>query len=208
MKRLLWVLSAVSFVLSCNVTFSGCSQCTGVYIPEYYDIDTTLMNGSDSLLDGDSTSIWSLGRDTTDMFKLENYYFEYRVIPELIDLVDRGKNPIQSLMDAPWIRMVYGGIDIKWEEFRIGVLDENFKKATPGKGKYIVYYFPQSRRGGDAKYGVIVMKTLKYFTLEKSYNGHGWVIGSQGLGNNHSSYGLVKEDLSMEEFLDRLQSFI
>ena len=135
----------------------------------------------------------------------QNYYLEYRFIPNLLHEVRSGRNPLQSLIDSRWIKetLTNNNVDIDWDGFSIDVYDEEYSKTSLDKGKYIAYTFPSIISVPEAKYGVIDIDTMKYYTLESDYSDGYWAIGSQNV-NGHSLIEMIQGEMSLEEFMKSL----
>ena len=135
----------------------------------------------------------------------QNYYFEYRFIPGLLDQVKQGKNPLLSLIDVRWMKELLdkNNIDIDWDGFSVDVYDELYNKTSFEKGIYIAYTFPPIVSVPEAKYGVIDIETMKYYTFESDFSKGCWAIGSQDV-NCHSLIEMVQTDMSLEEFMKSL----
>ena len=136
----------------------------------------------------------------------QNYYLEYRFIPGLLHEVKLGRNPLESLIDTRWIKetLTNNNVDIDWTGFSINVYDEEYNKTSLDNGKYIAYTFPPIVSVPEAKYGVIDIKTKKYYTLESDYSAGYWAIGSQDV-NGHALIEMIQEDMSLEEFMKSLK---
>ena len=131
---------------------------------------------------------------------------EYRFIPGLLHEVKLGRNPLESLIDTRWIKetLTNNNVDIDWTGFSINVYDEEYNKTSLDNGKYIAYTFPPIVSVPEAKYGVIDIKTKKYYTLESDYSDGYWAIGSQDV-NGHALIEMIQEDMSLEEFMKSLK---
>jgi len=138
----------------------------------------------------------------------QNYYFEYRFIPGLLDQVKQGKNPLLSLIDVRWMKELLdkNNIDIDWDGFSVDVYDELYNKTSFEKGIYIAYTFPNIVSVPEAKYGVIDIETMKYYTFESDFSKGYWAIGSQDV-NCHSLIEMVQTDMSLEEFMKSISCF-
>lgn len=136
----------------------------------------------------------------------QNYYLEYRFIPGLLHEVKLGRNPLESLIDTRWIKetLTNNNVDIDWTGFSINVYDEEYNKTSLDNGKYIAYTFPPIVSVPEAKYGVIDIKTKKYYTLESDYSDGYWAIGSQDV-NGHALIEMIQENMSLEEFMKSLK---
>lgn len=136
----------------------------------------------------------------------QNYYLEYRFIPGLLHEVKSGRNPLKSLIDTRWIKdtLTNNNVDIDWTGFSIDVYDEEYNKTSLDNGKYIAYTFPPIVSVPEVKYGVIDIKTKKYYTLESDYSDGYWAIGSQDV-NGHALIEMIQEDMSLEEFMKSLK---
>ena len=97
-----------------------------------------------------------------------NYFLEYKFIPNLLEQVKQERHPLQSLIDIKWMKeiLIHNNIEIDWDDFSIDVYDEYYNKTTLEKGKYIAYTFPPINCVPEAKYGVIDTETKKYYTFE------------------------------------------
>ena len=101
-----------------------------------------------------------------------NYYLEYRFIPDLLEQVKQGRNPLQSLIDIRWMKEVLTNnhVEIDWDGFSVDVYDEFYTRTSFEKGKYIAYTFPKIISVPEAKYGVIDIEAKKYYTFESDYS--------------------------------------
>ena len=135
-----------------------------------------------------------------------NYYLEYRFIPDLLEQVKQGKNPLQSLIDIRWMKEILNknNVEIDWDGFSVDVYDELYNKTSLEKGKYIAYTFPKIISVPEAKYGVIDIEAKKYYTFESDYSDGYWAIGSQEIGN-HSLIKIVQVEMSLEDFMKSLK---
>ena len=135
-----------------------------------------------------------------------NYFLEYRFIPDLIEQVKQERNPLESLIDLGWMKetLINNRVEIDWDSFSVDVYDASFNKTTLEGGKYIAYTFPPIVSVPEAKYGVIDVKTKKYYTLESDYSDGYWAIGSQDV-NGHALIEMIQEDMSLEEFMKSLK---
>ena len=107
-----------------------------------------------------------------------NYYLEYRFIPDLLEQVKQGKNPLQSLIDIRWMKEILtnNNVEIDWDGFSVDVYDEFYTRTSLEKGKYIAYTFPIIISVPDAKYGVIDIEAMKYYTFESDSGDGYWAI--------------------------------
>lgn len=149
----------------------------------------------------------STGEGESDMYKetymnTSNYFFEFRIIPALLEQVKLNKNPLQSLVDVEWIKAIMASnqVTIDWDTFSIDIYDEKGNKTTLENGKYIAYTFPKIIFPPDAKYGIIDINTRKYYTFESDFNNNIWAIGNQEKEVHHL-VEMVEGDMSMAEFL-------
>ena len=135
-----------------------------------------------------------------------NYFLEYRFIPDLLEQVKQGRNPLQSLIDIRWMKEVLTNknVEINWYGFFVDVYDESYSKTSLDKGKYVAYTFPEIISVPEAKYGVIDIEAMKYYTFESDSCGGYWAIGSQDIGK-HSLIEMVQVEMSLEEFLKSLK---
>ena len=134
-----------------------------------------------------------------------NYYLEYRFIPDLLEQVKQGRNPLLSLIDIRWMKEVLtnNNVDIDWDGFSVDVYDELYSRTSLDKGKYIAYTFPKIISVPEAKYGVIDIGAMKYYTFESdSIDGY-WAIGSQDI-DKHSLIKMVQVEMSLEDFMKSL----
>ena len=131
-----------------------------------------------------------------------NYFFEFRIIPALLEQVKLNNNPLQSLVDVEWIKAIMASnqVTIDWDTFSIDIYDEKGNKTTLENGKYIAYTFPKIIFPPDAKYGIIDINTRKYYTFESDFNNNIWAIGNQEKEVHHL-IEMVEGDMSMAEFL-------
>ena len=113
---------------------------------------------------------------------------------------------MESLIDTRWIKetLTNNNVDIDWNGFSIDVYDEEYNKTSLDNGKYIAYTFPPIVSVPEAKYGIIDIKTKKYYTLESDYSDGYWAIGSQDV-NGHALIEMIQEDMSLEEFMKSLK---
>ena len=135
-----------------------------------------------------------------------NYYLEYRFIPDLLEQVIHGRNPLLSLIDVRWMKEILNknNVDIDWDGFSVDVYDELYNKTSLEKGRYIAYTFPKNVSVPEAKYGVIDIETKKYYTFESDICEGYWAIGSQNV-SCHSLIEMVQTDMSLEEFMKSLK---
>ena len=134
-----------------------------------------------------------------------NYFLEYRFIPDLLEQVRQGKNPLQSLIDIRWMKEILtnNNFEIDWDGIFVDVYDESYTRTSLEKGKYIAYTFPKIISVPEAKYGVIDMEAMKYYTFESDSCGGYWAIGSQDI-DKHSLIEMVQEEMSLEDFMKSL----
>ena len=134
-----------------------------------------------------------------------NYFLEYRFIPDLLEQVKQEKNPLPSLIDIRWMKEILtnNNVEIDWDGFSVDVYDESYTMTSLEKGKYIAYTFPPIISVPEAKYGVIDIETMKYYTFESDSCGGYWAIGSQDI-DKHSLIEMVQVEMSLEEFMKSL----
>ena len=92
-------------------------------------------------------------------------------------------------------------------EYGRGLISSNnvtYTRTSLDKGKYIAYTFPKIISVPEAKYGVIDIGAMKYYTFESDSCGGYWAIGSQDIGK-HSLIEMVQVEMSLEEFLKSLK---
>jgi len=135
-----------------------------------------------------------------------NYFLEYKFIPNLLEQVKQERHPLQSLIDIKWMKeiLIHNNIEIDWDDFSIDVYDEYYNKTTLEKGKYIAYTFPPINCVPEAKYGVIDTETMKYYTFESDSCEGFWAIGSQDI-NCHGLIEMVDKDMTLENFIKSLK---
>lgn len=141
---------------------------------------------------------------------LRLYDFEYRLIPNLIDVSSRNLPNVEDFVsymsNMEWI------INDILPEFKLKCEFETTSlKASvyPVHDKNIViaYSFPEPQKAPLAKWGAIVInnKGIKYFTLEKSEykNEYGWFLGGSSV-ENHYNYGKVDDCPTIDDFISLL----
>jgi len=132
-----------------------------------------------------------------------NYYLEYRLIPSMIEEVKRGGMPLASLTDTERMKEMLAdiGITSDLKEFSAVVYDETFGKAPLQEGKYIAYTFPEVCFPSEAKYGVIDIGKMAYYTFESDLEEGVWAIGSQ-VAETHYLIEIIRHDMTLQEFME------
>lgn len=140
----------------------------------------------------------------------QRYYFEYRFLPEMINVIERNQlqPPALYLYTTSWLRSVVEdcvkGFEFDWEDFETDIM----KLDDVGDKELILYKFPDPEQVPEAILGAIVfdnkLRKGSYYTLELSFNGK-WVLGSTVFdkdGNkNHYNYGNLEKP-SLTSFIN------
>ena len=153
--------------------------------------------------------------DTKEYTVLDLYQFEFRLIPALIQMLNRDNHIsvaefLVRMSDLMWIletllpslrlRCGFDTLDLKISG-----------KVECGKNFIIIYTFPFPAYSPLAKFGAIVLnsKGVNYYTLEKSsmINSNeedSWVLGRTAYQGLHSNYGNVKDCSTIDDFVSLL----
>ena len=165
---------------------------------------------STSQEDGEQSMVGEEGPKSKPTKHQQRYYFEFRFLPEVINVVER--NQLQPaalyLYTTSWLRSVVEdcikGFEFDWEDFETDII----KLDNVGNKELILYKFPTPEQIPEAILGAIVFDNKlgkgSYYTLELSYNGK-WILGStmidQDGNKSHYNYGNL-ENPTVDSFIN------
>lgn len=152
-----------------------------------------------------------------DFHWIDLYQFEYRYIPELIELTKENTNSpaefLYYLSDLGWI--LNTGESAFNLKYNFDTSEIRITCTTAHKKNFIIVFsFPNPEDSPLAKFGAIILNSqgIKYYTLEKANMfthesnelQQGWMLGSMSKGI-HSNYGQVNDCSTVEDFVSLLE---
>ena len=152
-----------------------------------------------------------------DFHLIDLYQFEYKYIPELIELTKENTNSpaefLYYLSDLDWI--LNTGESAFHLKYNFDTSEIRITCTTAHKKNFIIVFsFPNPKESPLAKFGAIILNSqgIKYYTLEMASmfthesndQQHEWMLGSMSKGI-HSNYGQVKDCSTIEDFVSLLE---